>query len=99
MDLPVEGRGVITRLLDDDEEGARHQRFVLRLSSGQTLLVAHNIDKAARLAPLGVGDTVSFKGEYRWNDLGGVIHWTHTDPDDLHAAGWLRLEGPVSGHP
>ncbi|KAB2888778.1 MAG: DUF3465 domain-containing protein [Desulfobulbaceae bacterium] len=88
--LQVEGRGVVTMLLPDDNKGSRHQRFVLRLASGQTLLVAHNIDLAPRIDSLAIGDEVAFSGEYEWNSKGGVLHWTHRDPDGRHAAGWLR---------
>ena len=91
--LQVRGHGTVTRLLPDDDDGSRHQRFILRLASGQTLLVAHNIDLAPRIAGLAVGDDVEFNGEYEWNERGGVIHWTHHDPQGRHAAGWLRHEG------
>jgi hypothetical protein len=56
--------------------GSRHQRFILELGSGQTLLVAHNIDLAPRLPALAVGETVDFNGVYEWTPEGGVIHWT-----------------------
>ena len=88
--LQVEGRGTVERVLADDTNGSRHQRFILRLDSGQTLLVAHNIDLAARLAGLEVGDVVEFRGEYEWSDKGGVIHWTHHDPQGRHPGGWAR---------
>lgn len=88
--LEVEGSGTVTRILADDNDGARHQRFIIRLHSGQALLVAHNIDIAPRVAPLNVGDAVSFKGEYAWNSQGGVIHWTHHDPSGSHEAGWIK---------
>ena len=94
-DVQVQGRGVVERVLPDDEDGSRHQRFILRLASGQTLLVAHNIDLAPRLEALDAGDAVEFFGEYEWNAQGGVIHWTHRDPDGEHVAGWLRHEGTV----
>ena len=74
----------------DDTDGARHQRFVLRLESGQTLLVAHNIDVALRVEGLAVGDAVAFRGVYEWSAEGGTIHWTHRDPDGQHVPGWLR---------
>lgn len=89
----VQGNGVVARLLPDDDSGSRHQRFILRLPSGQTLLVAHNISLAPRIDDLRVGDTVEFSGEYAWNDQGGVVHWTHRDPAGRHAAGWLKHGG------
>ena len=92
-DVLVEGRGEVVRVLADDNNGSRHQRFILRLESGQTLLVAHNIDLAPRVAGLKAGDVVEFFGEYEWNDQGGVIHWTHKDPQGRHPAGWLRYRG------
>jgi len=92
-DLSVEGHGTVTRMLSDDDEGSRHQRFVVRLDSGQTLLVAHNIDVAPRVDDLSVGDKTAFKGIYEWSEQGGTIHWTHHDPDGQHAAGWLRHGG------
>lgn len=91
--LQVRGHGTVDRLLSDDHDGSRHQRFILRLASGQSLLVAHNIDLAPRVAGLAVGDTVEFFGEYEWNDRGGVIHWTHHDPAGSHVGGWLRHGG------
>lgn len=91
--LQIEGRGVVENILPDDRDGSRHQRFVLRLASGQTLLVAHNIDLAPRLEELERGDEVGFAGEYEWNPQGGVIHWTHHDPAGKHPAGWLRHDG------
>jgi hypothetical protein len=86
----ITGRGTVTRLLADDNEGSRHQRFVLELPSGRTLLVAHNIDLAPRIDALAVGDAVAFRGEYEPNDRGGVLHWTHHDPAGRHPGGWLR---------
>ena len=92
-DLQVQGGGVVIKILPDDLEGSRHQRFVLRLSSGQTLIVAHNIDLASRISGLNRGDKVEFYGEYEWNAKGGVIHWTHHDPSGRHVGGWLRHNG------
>ena len=89
----VEGQGEVVRILADDIDGDRHQRFILRLNSGQTLLVAHNIDLAPRLPRLREGDLVQFFGEYEWNEEGGVIHWTHHDPQGRHQAGWLKYRG------
>ncbi len=89
----VSGEGTVVRILADDREGSRHQRFILRLSNGLTLLVAHNIDLAPRIGSLREGDTVAFRGEYEWNAKGGVLHWTHHDPQGHHAGGWLKHAG------
>lgn len=91
--IEVEGEGSVIRLLDDDLNGPRHQRFILRLASGQTLLMMHNIDLAPRINSLKSGDSVRFKGEYVWNAKGGVVHWTHHDPQGRHVAGWIQHNG------
>ncbi len=91
--VQVRGEGVVSAVLADDNQGSRHQRFVLRMASGQTILVAHNIDLAPRIAGLAKGDTVGFNGVYEWNAKGGVIHWTHHDPAGRHIPGWLRHAG------
>ena len=91
----VQGTGVVSRMLSDDNDGSRHQRFILRLQSGQTLLVAHNIDLAPRINDLKEGDTVEYSGEYEWNPKGGVVHWTHRDPAGQHVTGWLKHDGRV----
>ena len=89
----VTGQGIVLRVLRDDTNGERHQRILLRLASGDTLLVAHNLDLAPRVEPLQPGDTLAFHGEYVWNEKGGVVHWTHHDPAGQHEAGWLRHDG------
>jgi len=89
----VTGEGVVLRVLPDDNDGHRHQRFILTLASGRTLLVAHNIDLAPRVALLNPGDLVAFKAVYEWNAKGGTIHWTHRDPNGRHPGGWLRHGG------
>ncbi|MBN1005445.1 DUF3465 domain-containing protein [Amphritea pacifica] len=88
--LQVSGTGVVVKVLADDLKGSRHQRFILRLPSGITILIAHNIDLAPRLDSLRAGDRVSFNGEYEWNPQGGVVHWTHRDPQGRHVDGWLE---------
>ena len=91
--LQVEGQGAVVKLLADDNNGSRHQRFIVRLESGLTVLVAHNIDLAPRVDALRAGDVIAFSGEYEWTSKGGVIHWTHHDPQARHPDGWLRHAG------
>jgi hypothetical protein len=93
--IQVGGSGVVVKILPDDLHGSRHQRFILRLSSGQTILISHNIDLAHRVDALREGDTVEFSGLYEWNSQGGVVHWTHRDPEGRHKAGWLKHNGSV----
>jgi hypothetical protein len=92
-DVQVQGQGVVIKVLPDDNSGSRHQRFIVKLSSGQTLLIAHNIDISPRIGSLRTGNKVKFYGEYAWNEQGGVVHWTHVDPDGGHEAGWLECRG------
>lgn len=87
------GEGTVIKVLPDDTRGSRHQRFILRLETGRTLLVAHNIDLAPRIENVQPGDTLAFFGEYEWNAKGGVMHWTHHDPQGRHIGGWLRHGG------
>jgi hypothetical protein len=91
--VQLQGQGNVIKVLPDDNNGSRHQRFILKLQSGQTLLIAHNIDIAPRITSLKTGDTVAFYGEYEWNPMGGVIHWTHHDPGGRHISGWLQYAG------
>ncbi len=91
-DTWVELTGHVSRVLRDDEKGSRHQRFIVELPSGATVLIAHNIDLAPR-APVEVGTAVLIRGEFEWNDRGGVVHWTHHDPRGRRPGGWIDVAG------
>lgn len=92
-DLPVTQEGALVRILADDTAGDRHQRMIVKMANGQTLLIAHNIDLAARVPDPAKGRMLRFGGEYVYNDEGGLVHWTHRDPAGAHADGWLEYEG------
>jgi hypothetical protein len=91
--IQVKGQGIVVKILADDFDGSKHQRFIVKLSSGQTLLIAHNIDIAPRINSLQEGDSIAFYGEYEWNPQGGIIHWTHHDTNGNHVGGWLEHKG------
>jgi hypothetical protein len=92
-DVWVEASGRVDRVLPDDRRGSRHQRFLVRIRGGPRVLVAHNIGLAARSPDLERGDRVRFQGEYEWNEQGGVVHWTHRDPDGRRPGGWIEHGG------
>ncbi|MEE4240978.1 MAG: DUF3465 domain-containing protein [Desulfopila sp.] len=94
-DTPVSGSGVVIHLLSDDTKGSRHQRFIVQVDHDLTLLIVHNIDIAPRIDSLQKGDKVNFKGEYVWNNKGGLIHWTHHDPAGKNDGGWIQHQGTV----
>lgn len=83
-------RGAISKVLEDDHEGVAHQRFIVTLPSGATLLVLNNLERAYRL-PVGVGQNVEVRGQYRWNKHGGLMHETHHDDRTKHQDGWIIL--------
>ncbi len=90
-DVFVEFQAEIIKLLADDNKGSRHQKFIVKFNSN-TILVAHNIDLAPRV-PVKKGDVINIRGEYEWNDQGGVVHWTHHDPQNKRVGGWIELNG------
>jgi Protein of unknown function (DUF3465) len=94
-DIFVEGAGIVKKLLADDNKGSRHQKFLVSISAEQTLLFAHNIDLAPRIETIQVGDNVQFRGEYVYNPKGGVLHWTHHDPQGGNKVGWIKHNGKV----
>jgi len=85
----IEVTGFVRRLLSDDNDGSRHQRFIIEIIGRRTLLIAHNIDLAERV-PVGMGDRVHVRGMYGWNELGGLVHWTHRDPHGVEDGGYVR---------
>ena len=91
--VQVNSSGTVIKILKDDNQGSRHQKFILKLSSGQTILIAHNIDLAPRVNSIANGDVIHFYGEYEWNSKGGIVHWTHRDPNGRHVNGWLKHNG------
>ena len=93
-DFFVEATGIVKRLLPDDDDGAKHQNFIVAVTDDHTVKVSHNTDIADPI-PLKEGDTIKFRGEYVWNEFGGVIHWTHRDLNGRKAGGWIEHQGKM----
>jgi hypothetical protein len=93
--VPVTVKGTVVKILSDEHDsvGDDHQRFIIRLANGQTVLIVHNIGIARRVAGMTVGSELRVRGDYVWNSRGGLIHWTHHDPDGSHENGWIVFEG------
>lgn len=91
----VQGSGIVVKVLKDDTNGLRHQKFLLKVSDNITILIAHNIDLAPRVDNIHEGDIIGFKGEYIYTPKGGTVHWTHKDPRGKHAAGWLEHKAKI----
>ncbi|MBZ0187740.1 MAG: DUF3465 domain-containing protein [Candidatus Obscuribacterales bacterium] len=90
INFQIEATCRVAELIGDDTRGRPHQRFLLGLSNGTTVLVAHNTSLAPKV-PLKPGDIVRIKGEYIWNQKGGVIHYTHHTTNLNHQGGWIQL--------
>jgi len=43
--------------------------------------------------PVAEGDHVIVHGEYVWNAQGGLIHFTHHDPQGTHEGGYIEDNG------
>ena len=92
--VEVTADGTVVRLLaDSNGPSGPHERFVVRLQTADlTLLVEHNLSIGRRV-PVRVGDRVVVHGEYLWNAQGGLIHFTHHDPQGSHEGGFIEDGG------
>ncbi|MBL4771691.1 MAG: DUF3465 domain-containing protein [Planctomycetes bacterium] len=92
----VTTEGKVKLLLADDTKAPRHQQFLLELDAARdfTVKVAHNIDDAPYI-PLKRDDTIQIQGRYEYNNLGGVIHFTHRadNPSKRKPGGWIDHKG------
>lgn len=88
VEVPCE----VVKLLPDDTETPRHQKFLVEIVSGDTLLIAHNIDVAQRV-PIKPGQSIVIRGRYEWNEKGGLLHFTHRDSDRGRPRGWIEAGG------
>ncbi len=82
----------VKKILPEDVQGLPHQRFLIQLSNGSTVLIAHDL-KYAPAVPIKPLDVICIHGEYIWNKLGGLIHWTHRSDSPKHESGWIDFNG------
>jgi hypothetical protein len=88
----AEVEGIVARILMDDREDRRNQKFTIRLTNGQMLLVIHDQEVAGRV-PVSVGDTVLVRGEYVWTETGGTLRHTQRDYSTRRLHGWIDHRG------
>jgi hypothetical protein len=91
-DVPLTIEGKVVEILEDDTDETPHQRFIVKVGSGHTVLISHNLDRAYRV-PVKIGDPVEVHGTYEWNEIGGLIHKTHHDDRGIHEDGWINFAG------
>lgn len=89
----VEGSGmVVTQLLPDDNSGLRHQKWMVKLSNGQSMQAVYNSDMCPRV-PLKVGDVVAMGGQFIYTNEGPMLHWLHFDPKSNRPDGYVEVNG------
>ena len=91
-DVPLTIEGKVAEILADDSDETPHQRFIVQIHGGHTVLVSHNLERAYRV-PVKIGDAIEVHGNYKWNKYGGLIHKTHHDDRGVHEDGWINFAG------
>ncbi len=93
----LEASGVtVIELLADDTQGLPHEKFIVRLSNGATVLCVFNLDMGQRI-PLKVGDIVDLGGQFKWTNVGALMHWLHADTQNRRPDGYVDLNGKRYG--
>lgn len=91
----VEATGMlVVETLPDDRQGLQHQKFVVQLTSGATMLAVYNLDmEGCTYIPVKKGDRVAMGGEFKWTSQGALLHWLHYDPSQRRPDGYVQLNG------
>ncbi len=70
-------QAIVTKLLPDDNDGLKHQLFMIRITSekyqGAIVKVAHNTGVAPQV-PVQIGSIVEIKGDFLANESPMVLH-------------------------
>jgi hypothetical protein len=85
-------RGEVVEIFRHYVHSREKQEFVVRLDSGQTVLIIHNKTFARPVPRLRLGNRVSVMGRYRWNNEGGYVDQTNTLSCGCKF-GWIRRNG------
>lgn len=89
----VEGGSMtVTKVLPDDEDGRKHQKWVVRLSNGNTMQAVYNSDMCPEV-PVKVGDVIAMGGMFLWTNSGPMLHWLHHDPRGNRPDGYVYVNG------
>ena len=92
--VEVTAEATVTRVLADESgPSGVHQRFIVRLSGSTQTLEIDNNASIGRRVPIAAGEDLLIHGEYVWNAEGGLIHFTHHDPQHTHEGGWIEVRG------
>lgn len=90
--MMAEVTGTVARILAVDKDDPRNQKFIMRLTNGQSLLVLHDQVSGDRV-PIKVDDTVLVRGEYQWTETGGTLRFTQRDYSPRRMHGWIEHQG------
>lgn len=88
----------VIKLLRADNRGARHQRWIMQLSSGHTITAVYNIDLSEKI-PLEVDATMDLAGQLVFGDKkhDPILHWIHADPQKRRRDGYVIYNGKTYG--
>ena len=90
--MMVEVTGNVVRILRDDKDDRRNQKFIIRLTNGQSLLVIHD-QVAGERVPVAINDSVLVRGKYQWSETGGTLIFTRRDHSLHRLHGWIEHQG------
>lgn len=83
----------VTKLMPDDNDGSRHQRFYAKLSDNSEVYIVYSLEYGRVRVPVNVGSIIGVGGEYRWTKFGGLLHWVHEDHRDQRPDGYVEVRG------
>ena len=95
--IGVINKGKVIKILEDGHKGTHHQRFIIRIPSGRSVLIAHNIEQAYQVK-IKINDEVETKGNYVWSKYEGLLHNTHHANRGEHDDGYINFVGKKDPH-